>query len=80
MTAKLYRIAQILPLCRLSHMATTDPHAQRFVALMLGDLARRKRLSCDKKRKTVCRHSALTVTALPRKPSIPIRRGNRTHP
>lgn len=80
MTAKRYRIAKILPLCCLTHMATTDPHAQRLVALMLGNLARRKRLTRDKKRKTVCRHSALTITALPRKPPIPIRRGNRAHP
>lgn len=80
MTAKCYRIAKILPLCRLTHMTTTDPHAQRLVALMLSNLTRGERLTRDKKRKTMSRHSALTITALPRKPPIPIRRGNRAHP
>lgn len=80
MTAKLYRIAKILPLCCLTHMTTTDPNTQRLVALMLGNLAGAKRLACRKNRKTVSRHSALTITALPRKPPIPIRRGNGTHP
>lgn len=80
MTAKRYRIAQILSLCCLTHMATTDPHAQRFVALMLGNLALGKRLTRDKKSETVSRHRALTVTALPCKPPVPVRRGNRAHP
>ena len=80
MTAKLYRIAKILLLCGLTHMTTTDPNTQRLVALMLGNLARTKRLTRDKKSKTVSRHSALTITALPCKPTIPIRRGNRAHP
>lgn len=80
MTAKLYRIAKILPLCCLTHMTTTNPNTQRFVALVLGNLARGKRLARGKKRKTVSRHRALTVTTLPCKPTIPIRRGNRAHP
>lgn len=80
MTAKLYRIAKILPLCCLTHMTTTDPNTQRLVALVLGNFARDKRLTRDKKSKTVSRHSALTVTALPCKPPIPIRRRNRPHP
>lgn len=80
MTAKRYRIAKVLPLCCLTHMTTTDPHAQRFVALVLGNLARGERLARDKKRKTVCRHSALTITALPCKTPIPIRRRNRPDP
>lgn len=80
MTAKLYRIAKILPLRCLTNMATLDPNAQRLVALMLGNLARTKRLTRDKKSKTVSRHRALTITALPREPPIPIRRGNRSHP
>lgn len=80
MTAKLYRIAKILPLCCLTHMTTTDPNTQRLVALMLGNLAGGKRLTRDKKSKTVSRHRALTITALPCKTPIPIRRRNRPHP
>lgn len=74
MTAKLYRVAQILTLRCLTHMTAPHPHAQRLVTFMLGNFAGVKRLACRKKRKTVSRHRALTVTALPCKAPISIGR------
>ena len=54
-------------------MSRTDPHAQWFVALVLGYGTVGKVVALDQKREAVREHRSLRVVALKRKSSVAVR-------
>ena len=54
-------------------MSRTDPHAQGFVALVLGYGTVGKVVALDQKREAVREHRSLCVVALKRKSSVAVR-------
>lgn len=54
-------------------MSRTDPHAQGFVALVLGYGTVGKVVTLDQKREAVREHRSLRVVALKRKSSVAVR-------
>lgn len=54
-------------------MSRTDPHAQGFVALVLGYGTVGKVVARDQKREAVREHRSLRVVALKRKSSVAVR-------